>query len=436
MPKIAKLHAREILDSRGNPTVEVDLIMDNGQTARASVPSGASTGKREAVELRDFDGDRYGGQGVLMAVQNIKTEIDRALHSRDVTDQDGIDKTMIELDGTANKSGLGANAILGVSLAALKAGAMAENLPLFSYVQKKYNSDISPRVPVPFLNILNGGKHANRSSDFQEYKIAPVGAPNFSEAIRWSTEVFHKLKKMLNEIGHSTAVGDEGGFSPSLPSNKDYIEIILESIEKAGYEPGKDIYIALDPAASSFYGNGKYALVRDGLELDTDGMIEYWKEWISKYPIISLEDGLSEDDWEGWKKLNAALGGEVQIMGDDIFVTNPGIIKRGIEESMANSTLIKVNQIGTVSETAEAVDLARKAGWTAVISHRSGETEDTTIADIVVGLATGMIKTGSVSRSERVAKYNQLLRIEEELRDTAAYPGIKAFYNVKKYSDF
>jgi len=433
MATIKKLHAREIIDSRGNPTIEVDLYLDNGQMTRASVPSGASTGKKEAVELRDGDKSRFNGLGVLKAVENVNTELNDLLIGKDVLKQDEIDKLMIEADGTANKSRLGANAILGVSLAVLKAGALVSDLPLYTYINQKYNPNEKPLMPIPFLNILNGGKHANKSSDFQEYKIAPVGAPNFAEAIRWSSEVFHALKKILSDMGQSTSVGDEGGFSPSLSSNAEYIEVILSAIEKAGYVSGKDIYIALDPAASSFFENGKYILTCDKLELDSEGMINYWADWINKYPIISLEDGLAEDDWDNWIKLNSILGEKAQIMGDDIFVTDPKIISKAIVEKLANSSLIKVNQIGTVTETAEAVRLTKQAGWTAVFSHRSGETEDTTIADMVVGLATGMIKTGSISRTERVAKYNQLLRINEELGDQAIYPGIKAFHNVKKY---
>ena len=435
MATIKKLHAREIIDSRGNPTVEVDHFLDNGQMTRASVPSGASTGKKEAVELRDGDKNRFNGQGVLQAVKNVNTELNDVLYGKDVADQAGIDSAMKKLDGTENKSRLGANAILGVSLAVLKAGALTSGLPLYAYINQKHNPNEKPLMPIPFLNILNGGKHANKSSDFQEYKIVPVGAPNFAEAIRWSSEVFHALKKILSEKGQSTSVGDEGGFSPSFSSNAEYIEVILSATLKAGYVPGKDIYIALDPAASSFYENGKYMLTCDNLELDSDGMIKYWAEWIDKYPIISLEDGLAEDDWVNWIKLNSVLGEKAQIMGDDIFVTNPTIIKKAIADKLGNSSLIKVNQIGTVSETIEAVKLAKQAGWTAVFSHRSGETEDTTIADMVVGLATGMIKTGSISRTERVAKYNQLLRINEELGDQAVYPGIKAFYNVKKYAE-
>jgi len=434
MAKIKKLQAREIIDSRGNPTIEVDLHLDSGQMARASVPSGASTGKREAVELRDGDKKRFNGLGVLQAVENVNTEINDVLIGMDVEKQLEIDDRMIAIDATNNKSRLGANAILGVSLAVLKAAALSTGLPLYKYLNQKNNSGEKIIMPIPFLNILNGGKHANQSSDFQEYKIAPVGAPSFPEAIRWSSEIFHVLKKMLSEKGQTTSVGDEGGFAPNLSSNSAYIELILSAIEKAGYVPGKDIFIALDPAASSFCEDGKYILTRDNLELDSSGMIDYWKEWIKKYPIISLEDGLSEDDWENWKKLNKRLGTEVQIMGDDVFVTNPGIIKKAIDDNLANSSLIKVNQIGTVSETLEAIRLVKEAGWTAVFSHRSGETEDTTIADMVVGLSTGMIKTGSISRSERVAKYNQLLRINEELGENVYYPGIKAFYNIDKYN--
>lgn len=433
MATIKKLHARQIIDSRGNPTVEVDLYLNDGGMARASVPSGASTGKKEAVELRDGDKNQFKGLGVLKAVNNVNAELNDLLIGKDVSDQESIDKLMIVADGTPNKSRLGANAILGVSLAVLKAGALVSGQELYVYINQKYNPSKKPMMPIPFLNILNGGKHANKSSDFQEYKIAPVGAPNFAEAIRWSSEVFHVLKKILSDKGQSTSVGDEGGFSPSLSSNAEYIEIILLAIEKAGYVPGKDIYIALDPAASSFYENDKYILSRDKLELDSDSMIKYWTDWINKYPIISLEDGLAEDDWANWIKLNKILGEKAQVMGDDIFVTNPTIIAKAIKEKLANSSLIKLNQIGTVTETAEAVRLVKQAGWTAVFSHRSGETEDTTIADMVVGLATGMIKSGSISRTERVAKYNQLLRINEELGNQSIYPGIKAFYNVKKY---
>jgi len=430
MSKISKIFAREILDSRGNPTVEVDLWLDDGRMVRASVPSGASTGKREAVELRDDDKKRYGGKGVLKAVENVNRELAGVVVGADPLDQEKLDRAMIALDGTENKGRLGANAILGVSLAVLKAGALVSGLPLYRYIKEKYRPEGSYIMPIPMLNILNGGVHAEGSSDFQEYKIAAVGAPNVHEAVRWSAEVFHVLKGLLHDRKLATTVGDEGGFAPAMESNDAYPKIIVEAIEKAGYRPGKDIFLVLDPAASSFYEDGKYNLKRDGLVLAPDEMIGFWEGWVKKYPIISIEDGLGEDDWDNWKKLNARLGSKIQIMGDDVFVTNPKIIKKAIEDKLANSTLIKLNQIGTVTETVEAVNLARAAGWTAVFSHRSGETEDTTIADMVVGLGTGMIKTGSASRSERVAKYNQLMRIEEELGDKAAYPGMKAFYNL------
>lgn len=429
MTTIKNIHAREISDSRGNPTVEVDLFLDDGQMVRAAVPSGASTGKKEALELRDHDEKRFNGQGVLKAVENINTVLKDAVIGKDPTQQEEIDKAMINLDGTENKEKLGANAILGVSLAVLKAGAMVSRVPLYRYVKEKYDRGNPYIMPIPFLNILNGGAHAENSSDFQEFKIAAVGAPNFHEAFRWSSEVFHALKKILHDRHLPTTVGDEGGFAPALSSNHEYIELILMAIEKAGYKAGKDFYLCLDPAISACY-EGKYRLKRDGKVLSSDEMIDYWEDWINKYPIISLEDGLAEDDWEGWKKLNARLGKRIQIMGDDIFVTNPRIIKKAIEDKLGNSSLIKLNQIGTVTETVEAVKMVKAANWTAVFSHRSGETEDTTIADMVVGLSTGMIKTGSASRSERIAKYNQLMRIEEELGDKASYIGMKAFYNL------
>jgi len=430
MSKIHNLHAREILDSRGNPTVEVDLFLNDGRMVRASVPSGASTGKKEAVELRDGDKKRYGGKGVLMAVKNVNMTLKKLVVGKDPTDQAGIDMAMIEKDGTDNKSRLGANAILGVSLAVLKAGALSMGLPLYQYVKEKYRPKGAYIMPIPMLNILNGGLHAENSTDFQEFKIAAIGAPNLHEAVRWSAEVFHALKQILHERHLATTVGDEGGFAPQLPSNAAAIEVILEAIKKAGYKAGKDIWLALDPASSSFYKDGKYHLKRDNKVLDSFGMIDFWEDWVKKYPIISIEDGLSEDDWENWKLLNARLGKKIQIMGDDIFVTNPTIIRQAIQDKLGNSSLIKLNQIGSVTETVEAVRLVQEAGWTAVFSHRSGETEDTAIADIVVGLSTGMIKTGSASRSERVAKYNQLMRIEEELGRKAKYPGMGAFYNL------
>lgn len=428
--KIQNIHAREISDSRGNPTVEVDLILDDGQSVRASVPSGASTGKKEAVELRDHDEKRFNGLGVLKAVANVNGELRDFVIGKDSTNQQEIDEGMIALDATENKGRLGANAILGVSMAVLKAGALASKMPLYRYIKEKYDSDHPYIMPIPFLNILNGGVHAENSSDFQEFKIAAVGASNFHEAFRWSSEVFHALKKILHDKHLPTTVGDEGGFAPQLGSNHEYIELILMAIEKAGYKAGSDFYIALDPAINSCYENGKYNLKCDNKVLTSDEMIDYWEDWTKKYPIISIEDGLAEDDWENWKKLNARLGKKIQIMGDDIFVTNPKIIKKAIDDKLGNSSLIKLNQIGTVTETVEAVKLVKAANWTAVFSHRSGETEDTTIADMVVGLSTGMIKTGSASRSERVAKYNQLMRIEEELGNNAKYIGMNAFYNL------
>ena len=430
MSKIQNIHAREVLDSRGNPTVEVDLFLNDGRMVRASVPSGASTGKKEAVELHDGDKKRYSGKGVLIAVKNVNTTLKKLVVGKDPTDQEAIDMAMIEKDGTDNKSRLGANAILGVSLAVLKAGALSKGLPLYQYVKEKYHPKGAYIMPIPMLNILNGGLHAENSTDFQEFKIAAIGAPNVHEAVRWSAEVFHTLKQILHERHLATTVGDEGGFAPQLPSNAAAIEVILEAIKKAGYKAGKDIWIALDPASSSFYKDGKYHLKRDNKVLDSVGMIDFWEDWVKKYPIISIEDGLSEDDWENWKLLNARLGKKIQIMGDDIFVTNPKIIRQAIKDKLGNSSLIKLNQIGSVTETVEAVRLVQEAGWTAVFSHRSGETEDTAIADIVVGLSAGMIKTGSASRSERVAKYNQLMRIEEELGRKAKYLGMKAFYNL------
>lgn len=431
MAKISEVHAREILDSRGNPTVEVDLILDGTDMVRASVPSGASTGKREAVELRDGDKKRYGGKGVLNAVNFVNTEISRLVVGQDPMNLETIDQQMIDLDGTENKGRLGANAILGVSMAVLKAGAAVSGVPLYQFIKEKYRPNSPYIMPVPMFNILNGGLHAEGSSDFQEYKIAAIGAPSLTEAVRWSAEVFHVLKKLLHERGLTTTVGDEGGFAPAMKTNDDYPTIIVEAIEKAGYEPGKDIYLALDPACSALWYDGKYNLKRDGKVLNSDEMIAFWEDWTQKYPIISIEDGLGEDDWDNWKILYQKLGKKIQIMGDDLLVTNPAIIKRAIADKLANSALIKINQIGSMSETIEAVTLAQEAKWSAVVSHRSGETEDTTIADLVVGLGTGLIKTGSASRSERVAKYNQLMRIEEELGTETSYPGMSAFDNIK-----
>ena len=424
---IAFIDAREILDSRGNPTIEVDVVLEGGSVGRAAVPSGASTGVHEAVELRDGDPQRYGGKGVRRAVANVVDTIASALEGADAADQAGIDAALIELDGTPNKANLGANALLGVSLACAHAASAAYDLPLYRYL-----GGVGARVlPVPFFNILNGGKHANNSTDFQEFMIAPVGVATFSEALRAGAEVFHALKNILSEDGLSVGQGDEGGFAPSLPSNEAAIEVILRAIEQAGYRPGEEIALALDPATSSILiegtgtdgVTGQYRLEREGRTLDSGQLIDLWERWIERYPIVSLEDGLGEDDWAGWRELTARLGSKVQLMGDDILVTNPEFIARGIGEQAMNSVLIKLNQIGTLTETIEAIELARRAGWTAMVSHRSGETEDTTIADLVVAMGTGQIKTGAPSRSERVAKYNRLVRIEGELGDTARYAG-------------
>ena len=422
MSVIADIRAREILDSRGNPTVEVEVLTENGIMGRAAVPSGASTGKYEAVELRDNDKSRFLGKGVLNACNNIDDKICEALIGEDVFDQRYIDDIMIELDGTHNKSVLGANAILGVSLAVAKAAAEESGQPLYRYIGG-VNAHV---LPVPMMNILNGGSHADNSIDFQEFMIMPVGAEFFSEGLRMGVEVFHHLKTVLKSKGYSTNVGDEGGFAPNIKSNEEAIEIVLKAIESAGYKPGVDIMIAMDAAASEFYDekNGLYHFHKSGgLKLSSDEMIDYWAGWVNKYPIFSIEDGLHEDDWDGWVKLNKALGHKVQLVGDDLFVTNTERLKRGIESEAANSILIKVNQIGSLTETIDAVNLATRNGFTSVMSHRSGETEDTTIADLAVALNTGQIKTGSASRSDRIAKYNQLLRIEEELGDSAIYPG-------------
>jgi enolase len=422
MSIITEVSAREILDSRGNPTVEVDVITENGIVGRAAVPSGASTGKYEAVELRDGDKSRYVGKGVLKACQNVNEIIGEELIGFSIFDQVGIDNLMIALDGTENKSKLGANAILGVSMAVAKAAAYEVGQPLYRYI-----GGVSANVlPVPMMNILNGGSHADNSIDFQEFMIMPVGAPNFREALRMGTEVFHTLKEVLKKKGYSTNVGDEGGFAPNMKSNKEAIETVLQAIEKAGYRPGEDIYVAMDAAASEFY-NAEEKVYHfhqsTGEKLTSDEMVGYWAEWVKNYPILSIEDGLDEDDWSGWAKLTAALGNKAQLVGDDLFVTNTKRLQRGINEKSANSILIKVNQIGTLTETIQAVDMANRNGFTSVMSHRSGETEDTTIADLAVALNTGQIKTGSASRSDRIAKYNQLLRIEEELGETAIYNG-------------
>jgi enolase len=414
---------REILDSRGNPTVEVDLFLTDGAVGTAMVPSGASTGAHEAVELRDGDPDRYGGKGVLNAVRHINDTIRPELLGIDALDQVSLDRLLIDLDGTDNKSKLGANALLGVSLAAAHAAAESVGLPLYRYL----GGAGARTLPVPLVNILNGGKHAVDSTDFQEFMIAPLGAPSFREGLRWAAETFHGLGALLHERGLATTVGDEGGYAPSLGSNEDAIAAVLTAIEQAGYAPGEQIAIALDPASNELFADGRYALAREGRALTTAELIDFWADWAERYPIVSLEDGLSEDDWEGWSALTARLGDGIQLVGDDLLVTNTERLARGIRERAANSILIKLNQIGTLTETIEAVDMAQRAGWTAIISHRSGETEDTTIADLVVALNTGQIKTGSVSRSERIAKYNRLLRIEEELGDAAEYAGPRAF---------
>jgi enolase len=421
--EITSTHAREIIDSRGNPTVEVDVRLRDGSLGRAAVPSGASTGVNEALELRDNDPSRFGGKGVLKAVANVNTLIAPAVAGHDATRQAEIDRLMIELDGTANKSRLGANAILGVSLAAAYAAASSRGLPLYRYL------NASPAVlPVPMMNVLNGGKHADSSVDMQEYMIVPLGAPSLPEALRYGAEVFHSLAGVLRKRGQSTNVGDEGGFAPNLRGNEEPIEAILEAIVKAGYRPGDDFAIALDPASSEFFEDGNYVFARsDGRARKADEMVRLYSDWIARYPIVSLEDGLAEDDWEGWELLTRELGNKIQLVGDDIFVTNPTHLRRGIERNVGNSILIKLNQIGTLTETLETIAIARKAGYSSVISHRSGETEDTTIADLAVASGAGQIKTGSMSRGERLAKYNRLIRINEELGVGASFPGRGAF---------
>ncbi|MBS4019764.1 MAG: phosphopyruvate hydratase [Dechloromonas sp.] len=427
MSSIVDVVAREILDSRGNPTVEADVLLESGVMGRAAVPSGASTGSREAIELRDGDASRYLGKGVLQAVENINTEISEAIIGLDAQEQAFIDQTMIDLDGTENKSRLGANAILAVSMAVAKAAAEESGLPLY-----RYFGGMGPmQMPVPMMNIINGGEHANNSLDIQEFMVMPVGAANFREALRCGAEIFHALKKLLNKKGHSTAVGDEGGFAPNLGSHAEALRVIMEAIEMAGYVPGQDVLLALDCAASEFYKDGKYRLAGEGLELTSAQFVDYLANLADQFPIVSIEDGMSEADWDGWKLLTDRLGDKVQIVGDDVFVTNTKIFKDGIKKGIANSILIKINQIGTLSETFAAVEMAKRAGYTAVISHRSGETEDSTIADIAVGLNAGQIKTGSLSRSDRIAKYNQLIRIEQYLGDTASYPGRETFYNLR-----
>jgi len=424
MSQINHIHAREILDSRGNPTVEADVILVSGVLGRAAVPSGASTGEHEAVELRDGDPQRYGGKGVLKAVHNVNELIVRALKGMDARDQGEIDRTLIELDGTATKSKLGANAILAASLATARAAANAQNLPLYRYL----GGENAKTLPVPMMNIINGGAHADNNVDFQEFMIVPVGAENFREALRTGAEIFHTLKSVLKKKGYATSVGDEGGFAPNLKSNEEAIETILEAIAHSGYRAGEDVLLALDPAASEFYDGQSYVFKKsDGRKRSSDEMVAFWSKWIENYPIISLEDGMAENDWEGWKSLTDELGQRAQLVGDDIFVTNIEFLRQGIERGVANSILIKVNQIGTLTETLDCIKLAKANLYTTVISHRSGETEDAFIADLAVATNAGQIKTGSLSRSDRIAKYNQLLRIEEELGAAAIYPGRAAF---------
>ena len=429
---IEQVIAREILDSRGNPTIEVDVVLEDRSVGRAAVPSGASTGAHEAVELRDGDSKRYGGKGVLMAVASVRDVIAPAITGLDAADQAGLDDVLLELDGTPNKTKLGANALLGVSLAAAHAAAASADLPLYRYL-----GGVGARtLPVPMFNILNGGKHAADSTDFQEFMVMPVGAATFTDALRAGSEIFHALKAMLHDEGHSTGQGDEGGFAPSLPTNEAAVEVVLRSIEKAGYRPGEDVAIALDPATTELLeppadgaasdAPARYRLAKEGRTLVSGELIDLWADWVARFPIVSIEDGLAEDDWAGWAELTRRLGSKIQLVGDDLLVTNPARITRAIEAKAANAVLIKVNQIGTLSETVEAIETARRAGWAAVVSHRSGETEDTTIADLVVATGTGQIKTGAPSRSERVAKYNRLLRIEAELGDAARYPGRSA----------
>lgn len=421
---ISDVWAREILDSRGNPTIEVDVELENGTIGRAAVPSGASTGEHEAVELRDGDKMRYGGKGVLKAVENVNNIISEEVIGFDAQDQIGIDNMMIELDGTPNKAKLGANAILGVSLAAAKASAKSLNIPLYRYI----GGTNAKTLPVPMMNIINGGRHADNNVDFQEFMIVPVKAPTFAEALRMGAEVFHSLKSVLHSKGYNTAVGDEGGFAPSLKSNEEALEVIMEAITKAKYKPGKDIFIALDPAASEMYEGGKYLFYKSTKKkISREEMVKYWAKWVQNYPIISIEDGIAENDWEGWKLMTDELGKKIQLVGDDLFVTNTEFLAKGIEKGVANSILIKVNQIGTLTETLDAIEMAKRASYTAVISHRSGETEDATIADIAVATNVGQIKTGSTSRTDRIAKYNQLIRIEEELDTNGMYAGLSAF---------
>ncbi len=428
---INDVHAREILDSRGNPTVEVEVTLDNGVTGRAAVPSGASTGSREALELRDGDKERFLGKGVLKAVQNVNEDIAEKIIGMDARKQVEIDMAMLELDGTDTKEKLGANAILGVSLAVAKAAAATCGVPLYQYI----GGVNAKTLPVPMLNIINGGAHADNNVDPQEFMIMPVGASSFKEALRWAAETFHNLKAVLKQKGYSTAVGDEGGFAPNLKSNEEAIEVILEGIQRAGYKPGEQIFIALDPASSEFYDEDKKRYVfkkSDKSEKTSEEMVEFWANWVAKYPIISIEDGMAEGDWDGWKLMTDRLGSKVQLVGDDLFVTNTKILKEGIDKKIANAILIKLNQIGSLTETLDAIEMAKRAGYTAIVSHRSGETEDNTISDLVVATNAGQIKTGSTSRTDRICKYNQLLRIEEELGGMAQFAGMSAFYNIKK----
>ena len=424
MSEIVSVHAREILNSRGNPTVEVEISLDSGAFGRAAVPSGASTGVHEALELRDGDKNRFGGKGVLKAVENINKDLAEAIMDMDALDQSAVDKAMLNLDGTPNKSKFGANAILGVSLAVARAAADEVGLPLYRYL----GGVTAKLMPVPMFNILNGGVHANwQGTDFQEFMIAPVGAPSFREALRWGSEVYQALKGVLKTTGYSTGVGDEGGFAPALKTNAEAVEVILKAIEKASYRPGDQVSIALDPASSGFYEDGFYNLRTEGKKVTSAEMVEMYASWIKKYPIVVLEDGLAEDDWDGWKLLNQTIGGQIELVGDDLFVTNVERVARGIRENVANAVLIKLNQIGTLSETIATIEMARKAGWGAMVSHRSGETVDSFIADFTVAMSTGHLKTGAPCRGERVEKYNQLMRIEEELGEAAVYAGRKAF---------
>ncbi len=427
--KIIAVHGREIIDSRGNPTVEADVRLDGGILGRGAVPSGASTGENEAIELRDGDKSHFLGKGVLKAVGHINTEISKAVVGLDASDQVALDKRMIEADGTANKSKFGANAILAVSMAAARAAAAAAGKPLYKYLSKYSSDSAANLLPVPMMNILNGGAHADNSVDAQEFMVMPLGAPNFHEALRWGVEVFHNLKSVLKKNGYSTAVGDEGGFAPNLKSNEEALDRVMEAITGAGYKPGEQIAIALDPAASEFYDSDKKKYIfkkSDKSEKSSEQMVTFLESWVRQYPIVSIEDGLAENDWDGWKLLTKTLGSKIQLVGDDIFVTNPKIFQRGISEGVANAILIKLNQIGSVTETIEAVEMARKAKYAAIVSHRSGETEDAFIADFAVAMGSGQIKTGSASRTDRIAKYNQLLRIEEELGSVARFPGRKA----------